>query len=160
MKKIKEWWNNNRVMFVLGIIVTICIILIFIVMFQYFFGTAKSSYGDRLDDISSLPFDASDKDLLLEHLNSEHTISSSVEVKGKVIYIMATFDSEVSLVDAQNKVVDAYEALDGKYKKYYDFNATISQDPANVNAYILMGAKNVSSDNFIWSNNTPVNDGE
>lgn len=160
MDKIKMLWKENRVMFVLAIVVLVCVVIIMGVMLKYFFGTSKSSYGDRLDDISSLPFEEVDKEKIIEGLTSEHTLKVSVDVKGKIIYVVALFDRTVSLVDAQNKLVDVYQEMDGKYKKLYDFNVTVSQDPSEIDAYTLMGAKNVSSDNFIWSNNTPIDNGE
>lgn len=160
MKKIKKLWTSNRVMFVLAIIVVVCIFIIFGVMLKYFFGTAKSSYGDRLEDIASLPFKEEDKNKIIDSLSGDHTMNVSVDVKGKIVYIMVEYDGEVSLVEAQNKVVDVYQQIDGSYKKHYDFITTVSQDPTIVNAYTLLGSKNVSSDNFIWSNNTPVTSGE
>ena len=37
------------------------------------------------------------------------------------------------------------------------YNVTISQDATEASTgYCLMGAKNVSSASFVWSNNTPV----
>ncbi len=160
MNKIKNLWKENRVMFVLAIVVIICIFIIMGVMFKYFFGTSKSSYGDRLNDISSLPFEEVDKNKMMDSIRSEHTLNVSVDVKGKIIYVVAVFDGTVSLIDAQNKLVDAYQEMDGKYKKLYDFNVTVSQDASTVDAYTLMGAKNASSDNFIWSNNSPIENGE
>lgn len=160
MNKIKKLWKENRVMFVLAIVILICFLIIMGVMFKYFFGTSSSSYGNRLDDISTLPFEEVDKNKMIDYLSSEHTKKVSVDVKGKVIYVVAVFDETISLIDAQNKLVDSYQEMDGKYKKLYDFNVTVSQDPSQVDAYTLMGAKNVSSDNFIWSNNSPEEDGE
>ena len=56
MKKIKELWNKNRVMFVLTTIVIVCFIIILVVVLQMFFGVSSSPYGDRLDNIQDMPF--------------------------------------------------------------------------------------------------------
>lgn len=160
MKKIKKLWNDNRVMFVLGIIVFLCVLIIMGVMLKYFFGTSKSSYGDRLDDISNIPFEDVDKEKIKEGFASENLLSISVDVKGKIIYVVAKFNGAVSLTEAQNKAIDVYNAMDEKYKKKYDFNVTVTQDPTEIDAYTLMGAKNVGSSNFIWSNNTPIEKSE
>lgn len=161
MKKIKKLWNNNRVMFVLGIIVILCAIIILVVMAQYFFGATKSSYGDRLNDIVSVPFEVSEQDHIKELLTTEHTTDVSVEVKGKVVYIIARFDSSVALAAAQQMAVEATNQVDEKYRKLYDFNVTLVQEVTDIDTgYTMMGAKNASSESFSWSNRTPVKDGE
>lgn len=161
MKKIKKLWNDNRVMFVLLLIVIVCIFIMLLVMTKYFFGTSSSSYGDRLEDISSLPFEESEQQKIRSSFASEHLESVSVDVKGKVVYIIAKFDSEVSMADAQSKAVEVYQGIDSKYLKYYDFNVTVVQDAyGDAYGYCMMGAKNVSSENFVWNNNSPIIDGE
>jgi len=161
MKKIKKLWNDNRVMFVLGIVVILCVIIMMFVMIKYFFGTSSSNYGDRLESISSVPFDADAKELIQNSFNSEHTLDVSVDVRGKVVYIIAKFNPSVSLDDAKKEAVDVYNKIDEKYRSLYDFNVTLLQDVTEINTgYCLMGAKNVSGEYFVWSNNTPVADGE
>jgi len=161
MKKIKKLWNENRVMFVLGIIVVLCILVIMGVMLKYFFGTSSSNYGDRLDNISSTPFDEEAQNQIRDNFSSEHLVHVSVDVHGKVVYIIVKYDSSVSLADAQSKAVEVYNKVDEKYLKLYDFNVTVIQDASDESSgYRLMGAKNVSGENFVWSNNTPIDDGE
>jgi len=161
MKKLKKLWNNNRVMFVLGIIVVICVIIILFVMVQYFFGTSKSNYGDRLDDIVTVPFHDEQKDALKKSLTTEHTTDVSVDVKGKIVYIIARFDASVSLDDAKKLASESVLHLEEQYRNLYDFNVTLVQDVTDINTgYTMMGAKNASSEIFAWSNNTPLKDGE
>ncbi len=160
MKKLKSIWDNNRVMFVLGIVILICSILVLSVGFRYFFGNSSSSYGDRLDDISDMPFASEDIDLIKTSFG-EHIYEVSVDVKGKIVYIIATFDGAMGLDNAKNAALDVYNKIDTKYRSYYDYNFTITQTTGDgSNDFCLMGAKNVSSDNFVWSNLTPVDVGE
>ena len=42
MKKIKDIWDNNRVLLVLGTIVITCFIIIAVVCFNFFFGNGKT----------------------------------------------------------------------------------------------------------------------
>ncbi len=157
MNKLKKLWNENRVMMVLALIVIVCIIIIMVVMFQYFFGATTSSYGTRLDDISSVPFSEDAKKTLEESYQMEHLESVDVEIRGKIIYVIVKYDSSVTLADAQTKSFEAYQAIDETYRKLYDFNVTVIQDATDIGTgYYLMGAKNVSSENFVWSNNTPI----
>lgn len=161
MKKIKKIWNENRVMFVLGIIVILCALIVMGVMVKYFFGTSSSSYGDRLEGISSTPFTEESQNKICEDFQSEHLVNISIDVRGKIVYIITKYDSSVSLAEAQKKAVEVVGKIDESYKKIYDFSVTVSQDATeDIKGYHLMGAKNASSENFVWSNNTPVDNGE
>ncbi len=157
MSKLKKLWNENRVMVVLSIIVVICFVVIFGVVVQYFFGSSSSSYGERLDDIQDIPFDEEAQTNLKGLLENENLVSQSVEVRGKIIYVVLKYSDQVALDDAKSLVEEAYLGIDEKYRLHYDFNVTLMQDKTEeVSGYLLMGAKNVSSENFVWSNNRPV----
>ena len=161
MNRIKKMWNENRVMMVLGIIVLVCMIVILIVVANYFFGVSSSNYGSLLDDIQNVPFEETDKDKIVEEFQMEHLEKVTVDVRGKIIYIMALFSKEATLLDAQNKAVDVFNHVDEKYRKLYDFNITVYQESTDdFQGFHLMGAKNVSSSSFIWSNNTSLENGD
>lgn len=157
MNKLKKLWNENRIMLVLGIIVFLCFLVIAYIMFQYFFGVSTSNYGDRLESIQEVVYDEMAKSSLESSYQDEHLVDFSVDVRGKIIYVRVKYDATVALSDAQKKSVEAYQTIDEKYRNLYDYNVTISQDATEASTgYCLMGAKNVSSANFVWSNNTPV----
>ncbi len=157
MNKLKKLWNENRIMLVLGIIVFLCFLVIAYIMFQYFFGVTTSNYGDRLESIQEVVYDEMAKSSLESSYQDEHLVDFSVDVRGKIIYVRVKYDATVSLSDAQKKSVEAYQTIDEKYRNLYDYNVTISQDATEASTgYCLMGAKNVSSASFVWSNNTPV----
>jgi hypothetical protein len=144
-------------MFVLSIIVLLCIIVIMGVMFKYFFGVSTSNYGDRLKDIQEVVFDDDARKSLTEAYQDEHLKNLTIETRGKIIYVRAKYDETVSLSDAQVKSFEAYQTIDEKYRKLYDYNVTLSQDALEIGTgYYMMGAKNVSSESFVWSNNTPI----
>ena len=157
MNKLKKLWNENRIMLVLGIIVFLCFLVIAYIMFQYFFGVTTSNYGDRLESIQEVVYDEMAKSSLESSYQDEHLVDFSVDVRGKIIYVRVKYDATVALSDAQKKSVEAYQTIDEKYRNLYHYNVTISQDATEASTgYCLMGAKNVSSASFVWSNNTPV----
>ena len=157
MNKLKKLWNENRIMLVLGIIVFLCFLVIAYIMFQYFFGVTTSNYGDRLESIQEVVYDEMAKSSLESSYQDEHLVDFSVDVRGKIIYVRVKYDATVALSDAQKKSVEAYQTIDEKYRNLYDYNVTISQDATEASTgYCLMGAKNVSSASFVWSNNTQV----
>ena len=44
LKKIKNLWENNKVLIVLGLILVACLVAILIVSFSYFFGGSKNEW--------------------------------------------------------------------------------------------------------------------
>ena len=69
----KKLWKNNRVVFVLVIILIICFISIIGVTLTFFYSKDTSTYGNRLDNIEKYPVSneikASYKDKMLENEN-------------------------------------------------------------------------------------------
>ena len=125
MNKLKKLWNENRIMFVLGIIVFLCFLVIAYIMFQYFFGVTTSNYGDRLESIQEVVYDEMAKSSLESSYQDEHLVDFSVDVRGKIIYVRVKYDATVALSDAQKKSVEAYQTIDEKYRNLYDYNVTI-----------------------------------
>ena len=54
--KLKKNWRENRVLFVLTIILIVCLIMITVVGIRYFFGSSKDKYGDRLEKSKKVGF--------------------------------------------------------------------------------------------------------
>ena len=162
MNKIKKLWVENRVLFVLFIIVMICILLILGVFLNYFFGSSKSSYGNRLDGITEVQITDEMKNNFLNKMGEDESIiDKDLTVKGKVIYIRYTFKEGVTLIEAQSKALASLDLFEDKYKNFYDFNFTIKEESAETNeGFLLMGAKNANGSNLVWNNNDNVTNNE
>ena len=78
MKKIKNLWMNNRVLFVLTTIVLVCFLVMGVVVIKYFVGVSTSEYGDRLEDIENLPLKDEDKQAI-ENKLKENGILPMIE---------------------------------------------------------------------------------
>lgn len=157
LNKIKNAWKNNRVMVVLTSIVIVCVIVMLVILFRYFMGASISNYGDRLDNVKEVPVTSEVQNKIKESFACDQLISVTVDIKGKIIYVIATFKEGISLTDAQNKGVSSFEALSEEYRKLYDYNVTVSQEATEGSSgFHLMGAKNINSSAFVWNNNTPV----
>ncbi len=162
MKKIKKLWVENRVLFVLFLIVIICLFVIAGVAFKYFFGATKSSYGDRLNSIQDIPITDEIKNSVLSKLSEDETIlDSKIDVKGKVVYLTINFKEGVSLEDAKNKALASLDYFEETYRTNYDFNYTIKEETTEANVgFLLMGAKNMHGSGLVWNNNTKVETNE
>lgn len=161
MKKIlKKWQNfyrNNKVLATLSIIVILCLILIVIACFQYFFmGIATTKYGDRLNSIKNVKITSTKQKSIAKEIEENEKVSSSeVKVTGKIIYITIKTVDGTSIEEAESIAVMTLEKFSEKQKSNYDFQYFLVNEN-NENGYNLMGAKNINSNSIIWTNNTTV----
>ena len=166
MKKIiriiKKSWNENRVLFVLTTILVICLVLILIVGIDYFFGSTKDKYGERLEGIQNVKI--TDKKIVeLENKIKEDELIKNCEINqiGKMIYINIDFSEGITLVEAEGKALNTLEFFSEEELAFYDINYTLEQESTESNSgFIIMGSRNVNGSGLIWNNNTPVEDEE
>ncbi len=155
MNKFKKFWVENRVLCVLFIIVVICVCLILGVCVKYFFGSSKSSYGDRLNGIEQVEVTEEIKNNFINKVKEDETIvEASLDVKGKIIYITLSFNETVKLEDAKLKAEASVSLFEEKYLNFYDLNYVLKQVASGENSgFVLMGARNVHGSGLIWNNN-------
>lgn len=158
MNKIKKLWVENRVLFVLFVIILVCLLLIMGVFLKYFFGASSSSYGDRLDGIQEVEVTDELKNNFLTSIREDDLIQeATLNTKGKIIYISLTFKDGVSLVEAQSKAQASLQFFEEKYLNFYDFQYTLKGNKTeNSEGFIIMGARNVNGTKLSWNNNTEV----
>lgn len=156
MEKIKKFWNENRVLFVLGVILIICVVIVSIVSLTYFYGSSSNAYGNRLDSIKDTPL--SDKFLknIKSEMNSKQGVkNTSVKVKGKIVYIDLEYNDGIQMDDAKKTTTEALKLFSEKELSLYDLQFTIKN-----NNYTLMGAHNSNGsstseeNNIVWNNYT------
>lgn len=155
MKKLKEIWNENRVLFVLFIIVVICVFIILGVCLKYFFGASKSNYGERLEGIENVLITDDAKNNIISNIKNDEAIEDvNINISGKIVYISLKFKNDVSLNDAQAKALASLMAFSEDYLNFYDFQYTLKGSTSDSGDYVLWGAKNASGNGLIWINNT------
>ncbi len=162
MKKLKNLWVENRVLFVLFITVIVCIFIIIGVCVKYFFGSSDSSYGERLEGIEKVEVTNDIKNNYLNKMKEDTSIKDvSILNKGRIIYITLNFNEPTTLIEAESKALSSLENFDENYQAYYDFNITLKQDESSTSSgFLIMGAKNANGTGLSWNNNTEVNNGE
>lgn len=163
MKKIKNLWVENRVLFVLFIVVIICLLIMLTVCINYFFGTSKSNYGDRLEGIQEVQISDDLKNEFISKMKEDELVDDiHFTVKGKIIYITLSFKPNVTLVEAQSKALSSLMIFEQKYLDFYDFHYTLKSEKTDTSAgFLIMGSKNVNGSGLVWNNNTEVQtDGE
>ena len=93
MKKLKKLWQNNTILFILGIILIACVIAILVVGLIYFVGDSDTKFGDRLDGMEEHIFTSEAKDNYIAKFKElaleENLVSIKVEEsQTRTIYVI------------------------------------------------------------------------
>jgi len=153
MKKIKE----NKVLLALAIILVICFGLIIFVLFKYFYvGDNSSKYGDRLDGIESHEVHKDLEKEIKEIYTDSKLNLKSVKTSGRIIYVTFELSEVIKTEDAKNLVLKSLEKFSDDEKSYYDIQFIVtceSEGSTETKLYPIMGYKNSSSIEVIWTRN-------
>ncbi len=157
MKKIKDLWMNNRVLFVLCIVVIVCFIIIGVVCANLFFGNSSSVYGDRLEGLSEYPVTEEEKEAIITSIKENEGIKEvEVRTQGKIIYIRIELQ-DVTIDRAKEIAVASLGEINEEKKAMYDIHYTLVSDETSTSGeFIIMGAKNINRSQIIWNNNNPM----
>lgn len=156
MKKIKKFWQENKVLATMTFIIIVCIIICVALLLKYFyFGNGGTKYGDRLDGIENVMITEDKKNEVKEALEAAEIVDSAkVEITGKIVYTRIVFGEKATLVEAESLAVKALDYFSDEEKGFYDFSFTLIQEAsANNEGFKIMGAKNVNGSNLVWNNN-------
>ena len=149
MKKI---WKQNRVLFMLIIILILCFIAIITVSLTFFYSKNTSKYGSRLDDIEKYPITNEFKEEVENNLLENESITKvSINVIGRVIYINVTLDEKIKLEKAEEIMTDSLDLFTDEIKGYYDIEYVLKSEN-----FTIIGAKNPLVDHIVWNNNREV----
>lgn len=157
MKKFKEkmmkLYNKNKIVFILICIMIFCFIIIVIGLLSSFYkNISTNKYGDRLEGIREVKIDNSTKNEYVSNIEQLDGVSkASVDVKGKIIYIMISFENGTKIKEAKNIANESLKDIAKKEVKYYDIQYILSCTD-NEEDYPTMGYKNNSSDSIVWIN--------
>jgi hypothetical protein len=162
LNKIKDLWEKNKVLIVLGVILIICIIAIISVTLSYFFGSSSSVYGSRLDDIENYPITDEFKNEIISSLKENESVESvTIDVLVRTIYINITFKEDTTLTEAQSRAASSLLTISEDYQNYYDISYIIKvPDSDTTTGFTHIGAKNSVGSGLVWDNNTPVEEDE
>lgn len=151
MKKVIK---ENKVLFILAVIVLVSLILMGVGLIKYFYSTNGDKYGDRLNDIEKHKLKSTlADDIKVLYEGGVETVS--VDVKGKIVYIIMNVSDGVSKVDSQSYAVKALDVFSDEDKSYYDiqFMITCKNASEETTIYPMEGYKNSSNTQIVWTNN-------
>lgn len=158
MTKLKELWRNNKVLIILGVILLCCFVAIICVTISFFLGGDKSVYGNRLDEIKDINVEDSFKKEYIDKLKELEMVSNAtIDVRGKIIYIMIYFVGDTTLLDAESKAALSLQEFSEEILSHYDIMFTlVCEKTDNSEGFTILGARNATGSGLNWNNNTPV----
>ena len=149
IKKLKNFYKNNRIYSILMIISLFCLILMVSGVVIYFVNqTISSPYGNRLDGIKNHNIDSSIEDLKKYYKDSKGVTNSNVRVQGRIIYIDVEMEKTTSNEAIQNLAVGCLEKIPDTEKTYYDIQFIFKRE--DLTPYL--GSKSASKTVISWAN--------
>lgn len=150
----KKMIKENKVLFVLALIIFISLIAIVIGLLTYFYKSDGDKYGNRLDGVDKYPI-SKDISSEIKSLYETGVQSVSVDVKGKIIYIIIDVNDGVSKEDARGYAIKSLEKFSDDIKSFYDiqFMITCKSITEPTTMYPMMGSKHSGNSQVIWTNN-------
>lgn len=151
MKKVIK---ENKVLFVLALIILISLILIVVGLLSYFYSKDGDKYGNRLDGIENYKISKTiDTDIKSLYESGVETVS--VDIRGKIIYIIMDVSAGVSKTDARSYAIRALEKFTDEEKNFYDIHFTVTCKNATeeTTMYPMMGSKHAGNPQVVWTNN-------
>ena len=101
----KKFLQQNRVFVIMMGIVLTCLIVILSLLFIYFYkGNNKDKYGNRLNDIKEVTINNT-KDIVTNIKKDTDITEATVDVSGKIVYIILTFKEGITLDVAKGKAL-------------------------------------------------------
>lgn len=152
MKKLKGFYQNNRIYCILMGISILCISLVAIAVLLYFINQTKTDvYGNRLNGIESVAISTEHKDEVISFINEQEIVEkSSINVQGKIIYINV-YLNDGKVDDAQSIAVKILEQFTDDEKEFYDLNFTFTKEDSEDTTFPIMGYKKSDKTIISWT---------
>lgn len=143
-------WNKRKKNAIVGVgIIVLTIIAIIIVKTELSYNENTAIYGSRLEGRDKVKISSETKEKVKQSI-SESTASVEVRVAGRIIYITAKANGDVSLDAAKALGQKALESFSDVEKKYYDIQVLIEND-ANTSQFPIIGYKHHSKEAIVWT---------
>ncbi len=149
MKKLKEFYKNNRIYCILMLVSIFCFILMGSAVVIYFINQATSDkYGTRLEDIDAYPVSKELAELETFYKESDGVKKAAVRLQGKIIYVSVEVDPKLDIDEMQNIATESLDKLTDEQKGYYELQFVFKRDGFAP----YSGSKASSRTVITWSN--------
>lgn len=150
----KKLIKENKVLFVLSIIILISLICIGVGLITYFYSEDGDKFGNRCEGADKLPISENISEDI-KSLYESGVESVKVDVVCKRIDVLIDVTPGISKVDAQSIGVKALEKFTDEQKAFYDisFLITCKGNTEETTIFPFQGMKNSENSQIIWTNN-------
>ena len=151
MNKIKKVWVENRVLFVLAVILIICLIIIGVVALKSFYNGSDNVYGNRLKITEKVPLDDSTINEVVNKIKENEKVTNVNAIKkGKIVYITIEYQDDTVINDAKKVAEESVSLFSEEILSVYDLEYIIKNA-----TFVLTGARNSrGSETVVWTNQT------
>lgn len=141
--------KNKFTVIAIGVFLILLILLIQVK--NIFFPNAGNAiYGNRLDGIDKVKVSDTVKTEVKNKLKEEATSKVSVRTSGRIVEIIITVNSDVSVETAKEYANKAIEPFSKEQLKYYDFQVFVTKD-SDAKEFPIIGYRHHKNDNFVWT---------
>lgn len=150
----KKMIKENKVLFALAIVLLVALVSIVIGLLAMFYSDGGDKYGDRLNGIEEhqVPETITED---IKSLYESGVESVSVDIKGKIIYVILDVSNGIGKEDARGFAIRSLEKFSDDVKGFYDiqFMITCKNASEETTIFPMMGAKHSENSQIIWTNN-------
>ena len=148
MDDIKRYVKKHKLEVTIAVGVIVALLFIIVLYKSLFYSTSeKSVYGIRIRDIKEHKIESKElKAWQSDVKDMDKVTDCNVEVKGKLIKLFVTFESDVSTDDIKTKLNDVVNGIDKKITSYYDITLYAKQSKDGDMKYPVIGYKHKTSD--------------
>ena len=129
MKRIRKFYKENRIYCILMIISIACCIFMGTICVVYFVNQSHYSvYGDRLIELENYDIDGSVAKLEEFYKKQKSVNETSIDVKGKIVYIVLDVDNKLTNADVQSIATNSLKEIDPDVLGYVDLQFIVKRD--------------------------------
>lgn len=142
---------------VIAIVVFVVVLILLIQIKNIFFSSEEEAiYGTRLEGIEKVKI-SNDKEAQVKSSLEETVSNATVRQAGRIVNIILTVNSDVSVDTAKTYANKAIESFTNDQKKYYDFQVFIKKENDSTE-FPIIGYKQHSKENFSWTKDRTGNE--
>lgn len=150
--KLLNFIKKNKLLSILLLIFIVIIILLIVALKVLVFPNySVNKYGNRLDNIDSVPLTNSRFNEIKDNFENVDGFSiSKIELSGRIVNIYINVKSDFNIKNAKEKSSNLVNLFSEDELNYYDFQVFITCNEES-NHYPIIGYKNKSSEGLYWN---------
>lgn len=142
---------------IIALVVFIIVLVLLIQVKNIFFSDEKEAiYGTRLEGIEKVKI-SNDQEEKVKSSLDESVSSTTVRQAGRIVNIILTVNSDVSVDTAKTYASKAIEPFTDAQKKYYDFQVFIKKKNDS-DEFPIIGYKQHNKESFSWTKDRTGNE--